>query len=1040
MTSPGLTVKSVTVAVLAVVVLLASTVSFAAVPDVVPVVFRSDQGLYAVTREVPQGADPLQAALDALTAGPTETELANGLFSALPWGAELLWVTDDGDQIAVDFSAGLLSAGADEARVQDIYEQIRWTVDAAGYGSSVRVTVEGVRLPDFLPPVSPVGTRPEGPTASPLLAAAGTALAGRDISLSPGHGYRWGGSSWVYDRPVYCAPLSREDIHNVELCIYLNTYLEQDGATVLKYRCHNKAQGNDPYTGSPWWYMSGSYWLKQIGYPCSVYASSSGDCTLGAGGDESSDCIRSRPYAANYDGTDLHIAMHTNGYTGDCYGGSCPNGTATYYDGSDGTYGPPSMAFGQSVQNAIVSVIRSQYGDATWRDRGVINDDGGFAETRIPNRPSILIELAFHDSCDRDALYLRDEFFRSATMWGVYKGICDYLGTTPTYDFYSCEYVSDTIPPTMTPGQSYPVSLTLRNRGVLWTEAKSIRLGAVGDSDPFTTQTRVTIAGEVGPNETYTFNFTLTAPTTPGLYTTDWRMLREWVTWFGPIHSEGITVGTGPFPPAITLDPVSQEVLVGSPVSFTVAAAGTEPLSYQWQKNSVDLSDDGRISGSTTPTLTINPTQGADSGDYRCVVTNAHGSDTSAVATLTVQVGPIVYIVESRENGLNYNRFSRLGDWADSTGKSTAPGTTGGIGSLWSSTAYAGRSATYSFTPDYSGEYDVSATWSNSTNACPSAEHIISHAGGSTTVFMNQLTGGNMWNSLGQYTLNAGTTYTVVQRTDGSTGGGVYRADAVKWELAVLSVDPPAITQHPASQSVCAGVQVVFNVAATGDAPLAYRWQKDQSNLSDGGHYSGVYTPTLTVTGTDASDAAAYRCVVTNDGGSTPSNEATLSLKTATQIMTHPGSQVLAWGETVNLSVVAAGDGEMSYQWQKNTVDMVDDGHYAGVTTPTLVISDADRNDEASYRCVVTADCGSVPSNVAAVTVGVPGDFDADSDVDLMDFGTFQFCFNGPNRALPYPSCTIADFDFDDDVDLGDFSMFASCFNGPNRPPAAGCP
>ena len=41
-------------------------------------------------------------------------------------------------------------------------------------------------------------------------------------------------------------------------------------------------------------------------------------------------------------------------------------------------------------------------------------------------------------------------------------------------------------------------------------------MGAVGDSDPFASFTRVDISGEVKPGSTYTFNFTLTAPGTPG--------------------------------------------------------------------------------------------------------------------------------------------------------------------------------------------------------------------------------------------------------------------------------------------------------------------------------------------------------------------------------------------------------------------------------------------------------------------------------------------------------------------------------------------
>jgi hypothetical protein len=128
-------------------------------------------------------------------------------------------------------------------------------------------------------------------------------------------------------------------------------------------------------------------------------------------------------------------------------------------------------------------------------------------------------------------------------MTGVYNGNCDYYGTTPTNAFYSTEYVSDTIPSEMMPGESYNVSITFRNRGVLWTAARQFRLGAVNDSDPFTPFNRVSLGSDVGTGQTCTFQFTMTAPMAAGTYTTDWRMVREAVTWFGATHSKPVVVG-----------------------------------------------------------------------------------------------------------------------------------------------------------------------------------------------------------------------------------------------------------------------------------------------------------------------------------------------------------------------------------------------------------------------------------------------------------------------------------------------------------------
>jgi len=78
----------------------------------------------------------------------------------------------------------------------------------------------------------------------------------------------------------------------------------------------------------------------------------------------------------------------------------------------------------------------------------------------------------------------------------------------------------------------------------------------------------------------------------------------------------------------------------------------------------------------------------------------------------------------------------------------------------------------------------------------------------------------------------------------------------------------------------------------------------------------------------------------------------------------------------------------------------------------------------------------SVPFTIRFATSNVsPADFDCDGDVDLADFGRFQSCFNGPNRALRSADCGNTDLDMDTDVDLADFLVFQTCFNGPNRSP-----
>jgi len=93
----------------------------------------------------------------------------------------------------------------------------------------------------------------------------------------------------------------------------------------------------------------------------------------------------------------------------------------------------------------------------------------------------------------------------------------------------------------------------------------------------------------------------------------------------------GFTVTAGAdTPPSIAEQPQSRTVPPGGAVTFTVTASGTEPLSYQWQKDTVD------ISGATDASHTINPVAEADAGSYRCVVINDFGTETSGGGLLTV--------------------------------------------------------------------------------------------------------------------------------------------------------------------------------------------------------------------------------------------------------------------------------------------------------------------------------------------------------------------------------------------------------------------
>lgn len=95
--------------------------------------------------------------------------------------------------------------------------------------------------------------------------------------------------------------------------------------------------------------------------------------------------------------------------------------------------------------------------------------------------------------------------------------------------------------------------------------------------------------------------------------------------------------------PQISLDPVSQTICNSETLILFVEKFGELASSFQWQKEGVD------IVGETNDTLIISNIGSYDSGNYRCIITDYFGTDTSAVAIINVDIPPAVTIFGNPE-------------------------------------------------------------------------------------------------------------------------------------------------------------------------------------------------------------------------------------------------------------------------------------------------------------------------------------------------------------------------------------------------------
>jgi hypothetical protein len=177
---------------------------------------------------------------------------------------------------------------------------------------------------------------------------------------------------------------------------------------------------------------------------------------------------------------------------------------------------------------------------------------------------------------------------------------------------------------------------------------------------------------------------------------------------------------------------------------------------------------------------------------------------------------------------------------------------------------------------------------------------------------------------------------------------------------------------------VAPGSNATFTVKAVGTVPLGYQWRVNGTNLVNGGGISGATTTNLTVGNVPTNYSGnSYSVIVTNRVGSVTSSNALLTVATSPVIIVQPTNQTIGVGARATLVVTAVGMAPLSYQWQVEGTNLVDETNLVngvnvitrGATNNVLVINPAQTNNAGNYTVIVTNFAGSVTSSVAALTV-----------------------------------------------------------------------
>jgi hypothetical protein len=175
----------------------------------------------------------------------------------------------------------------------------------------------------------------------------------------------------------------------------------------------------------------------------------------------------------------------------------------------------------------------------------------------------------------------------------------------------------------------------------------------------------------------------------------------------------------------------------------------------------------------------------------------------------------------------------------------------------------------------------------------------------------------------------------------------------------------PNIKTFTASFGRIVGQSAVLTVDAVSGTPLTYQWKKSGVPVANGNGIAGANTVTLSFASVQLAHAGDYSVTVSNSAGSVTSSLATLTVTPVVvvpSITIQPKSLIVTQGQIAQFSVTAVGSAPLTYQWQKNSQNIV------GATAAALTFASTQAADAGNYRVIVSNSAGSATSATATLT------------------------------------------------------------------------
>ncbi len=176
----------------------------------------------------------------------------------------------------------------------------------------------------------------------------------------------------------------------------------------------------------------------------------------------------------------------------------------------------------------------------------------------------------------------------------------------------------------------------------------------------------------------------------------------------------------------------------------------------------------------------------------------------------------------------------------------------------------------------------------------------------------------------------------VITNSTGTTTSNNVNLTVTSTTMApVITAQPADLTTTAVRQYMIApGERATFTVTATGTPLPTFQWLKN--NIAIVGATAASYTTPVTV---KEDNGAQFSVEVRNSAGTTLSRNAKLTVHFYAQIISQPDDQTVTVGHAATFTVVAIGNPAPTYQWKKNSVNIVG-ATSASYTTPSTTMSD----------------------------------------------------------------------------------------------------